>query len=1481
MIYTFYSYKGGVGRSMALANVAEWFYLQGLRVVIIDWDLEAPGLENFFYSADKDLELIRSQLGLIDLLMAYKRLFPRLSLPSLRDAGPRDAKAVSEDVAQSAAKVLQESLPPISDVLFPIHPADTSESGNSGALWLLPAGWRSGDRFPLYAEAVQSFDWTDFYASFAGEFYFEWMRSQLLKPELADLVLIDSRTGVTEMGGVCTRQLADVVVSVCAPNVQNLAGIVAMAKSFGRDELVQKRGQARSCGAEESSQNCGPGIEMVVVPARIDLSELDARNYFEQQFRLLLDDLTPDAFKSVQSTFWDLAIQYVPKYAYAEKLAIGATDTAKELVEAYKEIAAHLVLLARGETAIRIRKQFAAELQRVFKNRLPSLLISYAATDGAALAGKLRHHLEEYNLPLLPDFAEAKDRGDSWGQITGSLDQAKHLLIVLTPDSVSSRSMPKQWRYARQQGVCVFLVKEQNAGDEMNLDQLPRWMRNTPFYDLDQELPALLRQLQNPPQPSRIPFMCPDPPEIFVDRADELRQMKDHLLGGEPEDQGPVSVALWGPPGAGKTALAKVFCHDEDVISAYVDGILWVTLGATPNITGEVGKLYTALTGDIRNFATEEEAVTSLAEKLGDRHCLIVINDVWNSSHLQPFLSGGRRCARLITTGDLSIVTRMGAKTVSVGDMSTADAIRMIAPQASLSPDELHAFEEFVERLGKSPLALRLARAALQNRIEQGNPPLKALRHLQRAFDKHGVIAFDQSDATDRDQSVARSIAFSLEQLDPELRERYVQLVFFPPDADIALADVSKLWELSEFEAEDQVQSLGSLSLLKYDPETKTITLNHVIQSYILNHIPDQAGLNSKIEAAFSHLSPKEQEEARRICTRLVRLARVEEVGEDTRLRISVDDFDPAVRPLIAKLADTQIVAVRKDKSTAEETVELVDDSVIESWDRLRTWIANDRDFLVWRQQLQTAIAYWEESKHSKDRLLSGLALSLALDWQRERRADLDETENLYLEKSERFRRKRRSSMAALATATAAVVIILLILVKLQTDERAEATALKTSVEHIKAGNDLMSKRKFDEAVTEFREAVASKKDYADAYYNLGLAYFQKRDIDDAISSYDQAIALRPNYGEALLHRGRAYRNRGDADGLDKAFTDYDKAIALLDQSQPSDDKSELAMAYNFRCYAYYKRGDIGNAFKDCRQAIVLDPKYADAYDSLGSLYLATNDFSTAIDQFKQAIKLDPSYIVAYANLGKAYFLQKENDRALAQLSDALDLFENLDQKTQRRDTYLEALYYRGRAYANKGDQQKAIDDFSEVIALNDGYVDAYHYRGMAYEAIGAKERAVADFKRVQSLSNNQTQIDWANQRLEQLNKQPIVPRIYVRYSDPSDFLRMDQMSQNISQTLGYKVRAEVRPNTNFQEVRFFYPEDKDSAERIRQAYMLLLSDTKVNLKLKDRSNTSNNIARGTIEVWLPSLSGDKEGANSSSVPQAKKPAAKRAAKKK
>src|SRR5580700_8820551 len=69
-IVTFYSYKGGTGRSMAMANVAWLLALSGFRVLAIDWDLEAPGLHRYFRPFLEDPDLTESE-GLIDFAMHF------------------------------------------------------------------------------------------------------------------------------------------------------------------------------------------------------------------------------------------------------------------------------------------------------------------------------------------------------------------------------------------------------------------------------------------------------------------------------------------------------------------------------------------------------------------------------------------------------------------------------------------------------------------------------------------------------------------------------------------------------------------------------------------------------------------------------------------------------------------------------------------------------------------------------------------------------------------------------------------------------------------------------------------------------------------------------------------------------------------------------------------------------------------------------------------------------------------------------------------------------------------------------------------------------------------------------------------------------------------------------------------------------------------------------------------------------------------
>jgi hypothetical protein len=69
-ILTFYSYKGGTGRSMAVANIAWVLACAGRRVLAIDWDLEAPGLHRYFRPFLLDEEVTASE-GLMDLVDNY------------------------------------------------------------------------------------------------------------------------------------------------------------------------------------------------------------------------------------------------------------------------------------------------------------------------------------------------------------------------------------------------------------------------------------------------------------------------------------------------------------------------------------------------------------------------------------------------------------------------------------------------------------------------------------------------------------------------------------------------------------------------------------------------------------------------------------------------------------------------------------------------------------------------------------------------------------------------------------------------------------------------------------------------------------------------------------------------------------------------------------------------------------------------------------------------------------------------------------------------------------------------------------------------------------------------------------------------------------------------------------------------------------------------------------------------------------------
>lgn len=615
-------------------------------------------------------------------------------------------------------------------------------------------------------------------------------------------------------------------------------------------------------------------------------------------------------------------------------------------------------------------------------------------------------------------------------------------------------------------------------------------------------------------------------------------------------------------------------------------------------------------------------------------------------------------------------------------------------------------------------------------------------------------------------------------------------------------------------------------------------------------------------DAAWAGLRPEDERITRRALLRLVRVADAGEQGGDTLLRVRLSEFDEAAQTILNNLGATPLVTIERDTASGEATVQLSSKDLLRYWPRLQSWIREDREFLLWRQKLNIAIAEWKRLNEDSGALLTGALLKQAKDMKAERADDLNETEIVYINRCVAEEERRLHE-------------------QVEREERekrhvAERTELQQQTEVlIKTSKKVVQRSRLGTAIVavvtllavaaaiwwnQEREASQMSLQSAAAITAEGTE-IAKVNVDEAINKYNAAIRVDPSYVLAYLSRGRVYLERKQ---LDEALTDFDAVIKL---------NANDAAAYMGRGDVYWQKRDFANALTAYNRAIEIDPRLSDAYVNRGKVFAEQGSRDKAMADYNRAIELSRDNPFAFLWRGNAYSTSGDYDRALADFEQALKLKPDLSEAYIKR---ADALLKRGGAR----DSEQAVSDLNTAFSRDvDVSYDPKPYlnRGSAYKNIGKGQLAIADFEKAINLSQNKPEYskikDEASARLKDLKLKPpptppvgspappkANPTIYLQYQGANDIAVLNKIAAALRKQPDYTVpegfQMVTQPTTG--DVRYFHQEDEAKATKIKEIVENTLKANRIEktLELKPllRMGVTRGVPQGWIEVWLPSL---------------------------
>ena len=254
---------------------------------------------------------------------------------------------------------------------------------------------------------------------------------------------------------------------------------------------------------------------------------------------------------------------------------------------------------------------------------------------------------------------------------------------------------------------------------------------------------------------------------------------------------------------------------------------------------------------------------------------------------------------------------------------------------------------------------------------------------------------------------------------------------------------------------------------------------------------------------------------------------------------------------------------------------------------------------------------------------------------------------------------------------------------------------------HYRIGYIYTHQAEFNKAITSFQKALMLDPDFAEVYEWLGLIAVMQNRPKEAITYYKKAIEKKPYIQSSYYNLAKAYRLLEDFESAKKQLMlfqkmkkYYDKTYALEGFLAEDPLNSLLRMKL---AETHSKHQHFSAAIDTYKTIIRLTPKYVEAYDKLGRLYMGLNLPDKAIPQFQQVLQLNPNAIESHVRLGWLFNSQEKYVQAEIHLQKAVEMMPKL------------TLAYHGLAeiYTQQGHIEKAIQTYKTILKISPNDEDA------------------------------------------------------------------------------------------------------------------------------------------------------------------------------